>query len=279
MAKVLVVDDDGVVREALQVFLTRYGHEVRAVGDGNSALLALRREMPDLVVLDRDLPVMTGSAVLQRIRKVSASVPVVILTGYYSPEDAERYLLSGATAFLSKADGLLKALDEIDRILGTGAPKAPPPLPPLPPRPAARAPAAAAPAAAPVRPSGRSRGRVLVADDDAAMTDVISRSLSTYGFEVLVANNGERAEALARSARPVVVILDIVMPGKDGVQVLRDLVPEMPDTGFIMLSGNEDEEIARACLKIGAFDYLSKPANLGALETLVRACMLEKSKT
>jgi len=50
---------------------------------------------------------------------------------------------------------------------------------------------------------------------------------------------------LARARRPDIVLLDIYMPGKNGVEVLKELAPEMPKTGFIMITGNEDEEVAR----------------------------------
>ena len=117
---------------------------------------------------------------------------------------------------------------------------------------------------------GGSKGLVLVVDDDVAIANAVCRFLASYGYETLQANDGGSGAELARTRRPQVVLLDISMPGKDGVQVLRELVPELPRTGFIMLSGNGDDEVARDCLKIGAFDYLSKPANLGALETMVR---------
>ena len=115
-----------------------------------------------------------------------------------------------------------------------------------------------------------SKGLVLVVDDDTAVADSVCRFLASYGYEALQANDGVSGAALARARRPRVVLLDISMPGKDGVEVLKELVPELPRTGFIMLSGNGDEEVALACLKLGAFDYLAKPANLGALETMVR---------
>ena len=221
MAKILVVDDDGVARDALEVFLTRAGHSVITAADGGAGELAFRRHAPDLVVLDRDLPVLSGSAVLKKIRETSA-VPVVILTGHDAETDAERYLKAGATAFLSKGDGLLPALDEIDRVLGV---KKAPPVP----RPAP------APAPAP-----------------------------------------RRAVQLALVRRPDAAVLDVSMPGMDGVAVLRELAPELPGTGFIMLSGRDDGDVARACLEIGALDYLTKPADIEKVEGIIRTFLRER---
>lgn len=254
MAKILLIDDDGVARDALEVFLTRAGHSVITAADGGAGEQAFRRHAPDLVVLDRDLPVMSGSAVMKKIREVSA-VPVVILTGHDAGEDAERYLKAGATAFLSKGDGLLPALDEIDRVLGVK-----------------KAPAVArpAPASAP-RSAGKSNGVVLLADDDIPFKRALARLLSDDGYEVLQADDGKRAVQLALVRRPDVAVLDVSMPGLDGVAVLRELAPELPRTGFIMLSGRDDGNVARACLEIGALDYLTKPADIEKLEGIIGA--------
>ena len=252
MAKILLVDDDGVVRDALEVFLTRAGHSVITAADGGAGVQAFGRHAPDLVVLDRDLPVMSGSAVLAKIRAASA-VPVVILTGHDAETDAERYLKAGATAFLSKGDGLLPALDEIDRVLGV---KKAPAVP------------RQAPAPAP-HPAGKNNGVVLLADDDIPFKRALARLLSDDGYEVLQADDGERAVQLALVRRPDVAVLDISMPGLDGVAVLRELAPELPRTGFIMLSGRDDGDVARACLEIGALDYLTKPADIEKLEGII----------
>lgn len=252
MAKILLVDDDGVARDALEVFLTRAGHSVITAADGGAGEQAFRRHSPDLVVLDRDLPVMSGSAVLAKIRAASA-VPVVILTGHDAETDAERYLKAGATAFLSKGDGLLPALDEIDRVLGVK-----------------KAPAVPRPAPAPATPPrGKTNGLVLLVDDDIPFKRALARLLSDDGYEVLQADDGERAVQLALVRRPDVAVLDISMPGLDGVAVLRELAPEMPGTGFIMLSGRDDGDVARACLEIGALDYLTKPADIEKLEGII----------
>ncbi len=251
MAKILVIDDDGIVRDALTVFLTRAGHSVTTAADGGNGVLAFKNFRPDLVILDRDLPIKTGSVVFRELRGISASTPVIILTGYDAPEDAEAYLRDGAASFLSKGDGLSGVLDAVDRLLGSvQEPQA-------------------APGAA---PSGK--GLLLAADDDKAILNLLSRFLGSLGFEVITAEDGEEAVRLARERKPDIVLLDILMPGKDGIEVLKTLADEMPDKGFVMITGNEDEEVARACLKLGAFDYIEKPVNLELLGNILKARML-----
>ncbi len=258
MAKILIIDDDGIVRDALFVFLTRAGHEVFAAADGANGVQMFKAALPDLVVLDRDLPILSGSGVFDKIREVSKTVPILILSGYNDPEEVGAYLRSGAAAFLSKSDGLSPVLAEVDRLLGVPAKAAVP------------APKPAAAGAAP----GKSAGLILVADDDQETRNILRRFLSSLSYEIIEAGDGAEALELARARRPDIVLLDISMPEKDGIEVLKELAPEMTGTGFMMITGNADEVLARRCLDFGAFDYISKPINLEALSGIIGARML-----
>jgi len=260
MAKILVIDDDGIVRDALTVFLVRAGHRVVTAADGANGIQVFKSDIPDLVILDRNLPLISGSGVFEEIRKVSAKVPIIVLTGYDAPEEAAVYLKHGAASFLSKGDGLSNVLAEVDKVLGVQKSAAPAPA------------AAARPRVE--TPRGSASGLVLIADDDESMLGVLASCLRGAGYTVITATDGLTAERLALEQRPDIALLDIFMPGKNGVDVLQTLTERLPDTGVMMVSGNEDEEIARACLSKGAFDYTAKPPNLDALEGAVRARML-----
>ncbi len=264
MANILIIDDDGIVRDALTVFLSRAGHQVTTASDGGNGVLAFKNGSPDLVILDRDLPVITGSAVFAKIREIS-STPVIILTGFDAPEDAEAYLHDGAASFLSKGDGLSNVLSEVDRVLGIQKKDGKPPI--------ERRKTAPLPKAA-ARDTARPKALILVADDDPAILKLLGRFLESLGYAVELAEDGEIAVQLARARKPDIALLDIFMPKKDGIEVLKELAGELPEAGFIMITGNEDEEVARACLRMGAFDYISKPVNLVALENTIKARLL-----
>lgn len=270
MAKILIIDENGVVRDALQVFLERDGHKVLAAADGPGGVRLFKAEAPDLIVLDKDVPALSGLQVLQKVRAQAPSVPVIVLTARDSARDGGPYQSSGASAFLSKKDGLVGVLNEIDRLLAPARPLPPSPLP-------FSSPALPPPAALPV--TGRPRGLVMVVDDDAAILDTVGRFLASYGYEVLQYADGLSAVEAALARPPAAIVLDISMPGKDGVAVLKELLPKLKSTGFIMLSGTGDETVAQACLKLGAYDYLTKPANLGSLETILRACVAASGRS
>ena len=118
------------------------------------------------------------------------------------------------------------------------------------------------------------RGLVLVAEDDAGMRTLLTRFMSAQGHEVIEAVDGQAAIALAREKAPDIILLDLGMPVKNGLEVLKELVPSMPGTVFIVVSGNGDEKVARSCLDLGAFDYVAKPVDLEALANTVKARLL-----
>lgn len=117
----------------------------------------------------------------------------------------------------------------------------------------------------------KSGSLVLVAEDDAQSRRGLVRFLHSQGHSVIEAADGHAAICLAREKKPDIILLDLAMPGRDGLEVLKELVPELPDTGFIIVTGNEDEKIAGSCLALGAFDYVPKPVDFDILSQTIRS--------
>jgi CheY-like chemotaxis protein len=102
------------------------------------------------------------------------------------------------------------------------------------------------------------RGRVvLVVDDDAMARRVVRTVLEADDFEVVEARDGETALQLATAARPAVVVLDILMPGLDGVEVCQRLDHEK--VKVIVLTAIDDPELEKSCRAAGANAFLTKP--------------------
>lgn len=116
--------------------------------------------------------------------------------------------------------------------------------------------------------------RVLVVDDDPYTRDILNRFLSERAFDVHTAKDGEAALSALPEVEPDVVLLDIRMPGIDGIEVLRRIIEDEVDVGVIMISGAADEEVARGTLKTGAADFIYKPFDLDYLETSLLAKLL-----
>ena len=111
--------------------------------------------------------------------------------------------------------------------------------------------------------------RVLVVDDEAAARTGLQALLEHEGYHVAAAASGAEALDKARSFRPSVVIADLVMPGMDGLALLRGLQEETPFAVPIVLTGKGSIETAVEAIKAGAYDYLTKPVDLARLSVLL----------
>lgn len=115
--------------------------------------------------------------------------------------------------------------------------------------------------------------KVLVADDDRAIRDALARALALEGYEVLTAPDGAQALEVARTTPPDVWILDLMMPGVDGLTVCRVLRAEADRTPVLMLTARTETSDRVAGLDAGADDYLPKPFELEELLARVRALL------
>jgi DNA-binding NtrC family response regulator len=110
--------------------------------------------------------------------------------------------------------------------------------------------------------------KILLVDDELPFVSTVAKRLSRMGFEVAVAHDGEDAlRSLHDDPDIDVVVLDIRMPVMDGLQALAELKRRGSSTPVIILTGHGTVELAIKGMKLGAFDYLTKPCEL---ETLVR---------
>jgi DNA-binding response OmpR family regulator len=103
--------------------------------------------------------------------------------------------------------------------------------------------------------------RVLLVDDEKEFVDALAERLEIRDFDVTKAFDGDEALDRIRSVDVDVVVLDVMMPGKDGIDVLREIKKTKPLVEVLMLTGHASVESAIDGLKNGAFDYLMKPTD------------------
>ena len=118
MARIIVAEDDEIVAELVRDALMNAGHGVGVLPDGNQALGVIRARLPDLVILDCNMPEMSGLLVLREMRKSPklAHIPVLILTGRRSEKDVTLAMYEGADDYMKKpfdADELVFRVEEL----------------------------------------------------------------------------------------------------------------------------------------------------------------------
>ncbi|NQW32734.1 MAG: response regulator transcription factor [Actinomycetales bacterium] len=122
------------------------------------------------------------------------------------------------------------------------------------------------------RVDGGPRGRVLVVDDDLALAEMLGIVLRGEGFEPVFCSDGSEALEVFRKSRPDIVLLDLMLPGKDGVDVCR-LIRAESGTPIVMLTAKSDTVDVVVGLEAGADDYIVKPFKPKELVARVRARM------
>ena len=122
--------------------------------------------------------------------------------------------------------------------------------------------------------------KILIADDEPDILEIIQFNLQAEGYEVLTAKNGDEAIEMAKKHQPDLIILDIMMPGKDGIDVCNILrmQPAFKDTLIVFLSALSDEGTEVRGLETGADDYLTKPISPKILVSKVNALFRRLNK-
>ena len=112
--------------------------------------------------------------------------------------------------------------------------------------------------------------RVLLVDDEEEFVRALAERLELRGFDVQLAFNGEQALGKLQDHEPDVIVLDLKMPGMDGMEVLRRVRKHHPRVAVVMLTGHGSEKDRDEALRLGAHAYLQKPVQIEQLVRLVK---------
>ncbi len=264
---VLVVDDDAEVRAVVMEYLGLHGFHVLEAANGLEALLQVKRERPQAIILDLAMPRLGGIETLKRIVKFDPTIAVVVVTGESDPDLHRQASLLGARAVLQKPVELPALLPAL-----TGHRRSQPD-----PEPRTEHHRDTEPA--PARPD-TSRGSVLVVDDEPGVREMLSEFATLKGYMVHTVSSGAEAVRAVAQDPPDVVLLDVEMPGLAGPDALIAIRAVAPDVKVIMVSGTSDVALAQRALSQGAFDYVTKPVDMEylarSLETALAMRRLER---
>ncbi|MGB4459269.1 MAG: response regulator transcription factor [Bacillota bacterium] len=113
--------------------------------------------------------------------------------------------------------------------------------------------------------------KILLVDDDRTLVKAIRRSFESLGYEVVVCYEGGPVLDVIEQEKPDIVILDIMLPGKDGLTVLKEIREKFPGLPVIMLTARSEDIDIIVGLEMGADDYVSKPFSMRELEARIKA--------
>lgn len=118
-------------------------------------------------------------------------------------------------------------------------------------------------------------GKILIVDDEPDIVEFISYSLKSKGYHIATAQDGVEAIRKAKDFRPDLILLDVMMPNKDGIQTIKELrqIPDFEQTAIIFLTALSDEKSEIEGLKTGADDYIAKPIKPELLATRISAAL------
>jgi PAS domain S-box-containing protein len=227
---ILVVDDDVNIRRFLTYELKNKGYKVFEASNGKEAIDLARKQHPDLITLDVQMPDISGfdvTAVLKNDDE-TRDIPVLILSVI---EDKEKAYKLGANDCLAKPFTKEKLIAKVNQLLiGT-------------------------------------KKTILVVDDDKSLVKSIKYQLEHRGYSTYVAYDGKDALETIRKHRPDLILLDIIMPVMNGYEVIKALKsnPETADIRIVLMTGIEIDGGRVKALSVGATEYVTKASGFTKL--------------
>jgi len=117
------------------------------------------------------------------------------------------------------------------------------------------------------------KAKVLIVDDEESILETLTGILEDEGHEVITASSGEKALMLFNESPPDLVLMDVWMPGMDGIETLKSIKEKNRDACVIMISGHSNIDTAVHAIKLGAYDFMEKPLSLEKVTILVRRAL------
>jgi DNA-binding NtrC family response regulator len=258
--RLLIVDDEEEFLISSSRALSRRGFIVDAALNGVTALDKVEEFEYDAVVLDVKMPDIDGIEVFYQIRRIHPDLPVILLTGHSSIGDAFQTSKEGIADYLSKPIEMDELAGKINLAISSAK-------------------KSKIPDDGNLQFVDREEPiRVMIVDDEVEFLDSMKPIFERRKFMVKTAVDGKEALESLREELVDVVVLDVKMPGMDGLEVLRYIKKDFPSVDVILLSGHPSIEAAVEGVRLGASEYLKKPPNIDGLVETIRRFHFEQRR-
>lgn len=255
MKKILIIEDDLILLNLLKGKIIKTGYNVISVEKGSLALKTIEEEKPDLILLDLFLPDMNGLAILEEIRNDAPinSIPVIIISN-----SGEQFELSKAQK-LGIADYLIKTefdpqevMDKVNNFFSQNFPQGQ--------NAEKEETQNASYENQAIDYSTNSKIKVMIVEDDKFLRELISQKIVKEGMDIVLATSAEEAEVAVKKEKPTIILLDIILPGQNGLDFLKMIksVPALSDIPVIILSNLGEEKERETAKNLGVKRFLVK---------------------
>lgn len=261
MARVLVIEDNPASLDLMIYLLKAFGHEPLAARDGLEGMETARRERPDLILCDIQLPGADGIEVCRQLKqdKAMRSTTLVAVTAYAMVGDREKLLAHGFNGYLSKPINPQTFMEQLAPYLST--------TPEI----------VAIETTATVRPAAvvSARGTLLVVDNSPVNISLSRSMLEPFGYRIIAAKNVDEAMSILAQQHPDAILSDVHMPAKDGFDFIEAVKadPELRTIPFVFISSTlwAEQERERG-LSMGAARFIVRPIEPQALIAQIESC-------
>lgn len=236
--KIVLMEDEKVLGEILLAKLYDAGYDAKWALDGEAGMKVIRAFTPDLVLLDIVMPKKDGYEVLEEMRKDAAmkNIPVIVISNSGQPVEIKRILGLGAKDYIIKAQfSPEEVLEKVARYIGSEGGHA-------------------------EHTASTKNVSILVVEDDAFLSSLVSTRLSKEGYQVTSAFDGDQAWSALQKTVPDLVLLDIIMPGMNGFEVLKKMKADekLKNVPVIIFSNLGQASEIQEGKELGADDFLVK---------------------
>jgi len=236
--RILFVDDEEAILTTCGEQLKRLGYQLTTSGNGQKALAEFRKNPHqfDLIITDQTMPKMEGVDLARAVMEIRPNIPVILCSGYSDILNDEELKASGISELLTKPIVKSQLAMVVRKVLDQ-------------------------------QKKEKTTVRILLIDDDDLVRSVMKQTLEREGFEVLEASNGNEGLMIFKNEPTDLIITDLLMPEKDGMEIIIEIQKDYPNTKLIAVSGGG---------KIGAEHYLKMAKRTGAMLTLRKPIEREK---
>lgn len=241
MKKILIIEDEKILGEIINKKLSLEGYSVTLAADGQQGVDMAMKNIPDLILLDLMMPKMNGFEVIETLKNYDATkgIPIIVISNSGQQTEIERVVSIGIKDYIIKAQfSPDDVIEKVKKYLneeyeeGKGVQKT----------------------------TIHKNIKILLAEDDQFLSSLVAQRLSKEGYKVINATDGASVIKIFEENTPDLVLMDIIMPEMNGMEVLKNIKSQdkYKNTIVIIFSNlGQDHEIEEA-MKAGADDFLVK---------------------